>query len=125
MTADAFVGGTNTRRSRPSFLDSINTSRISSAPIPQGESQNVESSNSEVHSVNAQAASASQDSINAFGSSNGHHLFRHDGSGNNFDSTHSFYSTKQNEDFAALEQVFFFSFFTIPVNWSFESWLCC
>ncbi|KAL1806374.1 hypothetical protein ACET3Z_029442 [Daucus carota] len=104
VTADAFVGGTNTRRSRPSFLDSINTSRISSAPIPQGESQNVESSNSEVHSVNAQAASASQDSINAFGSSNGHHLFRHDGSGNNFDSTHSFYSTKQNEDFAALEQ---------------------
>lgn len=101
---DPFMIGTNTRRSRPSFLDSINTSRISSAPIPKIEPQNVESSNLDFHTTDAQASSTSQDSINAFGSSNGHSLFRHDGSRNNFESSHSFYSTKQNEDFAALEQ---------------------
>lgn len=101
---DPFIIGTNTRRSRPSFLDSINTSRISSPPVPKIEPQNLESSNLDFHTMDAQASSASQDSINAFGSSNGHSLFRHDGSRNNFESTHSFYSTKQNEDFAALEQ---------------------
>lgn len=98
------VLGTNTRRSRPSFLDSINTSRIPSAPVPQIEPRNVESSNLDVNTTDAQASSTSQESINAFGSTNGHSLFRHDGSRNNLDSTHSFYSTKQNEDFAALEQ---------------------
>ncbi|KAK1379694.1 BLISTER [Heracleum sosnowskyi] len=101
---DPFIIGTNTRRSRPSFLDSINTSRISSPPVPKIEPQNLESSNLDFHTMDAQASSASQDSKNAFGSSNGHSLFRHDGSRNNFESTHSFYSTKQNEDFAALEQ---------------------
>lgn len=113
---DPFISGTNTRRSRPSFLDSINTSRISSPPVPKVEPQNVESSNLDFHTTNAQASSASQDSINAFGSSNGHSLFRHDGNRNNFESTHSFYSTKQNEDFSALEQVLF-SFFTVSINW--------
>ncbi|KAL8104810.1 hypothetical protein AgCh_028834 [Apium graveolens] len=101
---DLSIIGTNTRRSRPSFLDFINTSRIYSPPVPKIEPQNVESSNLDFHTANAQASSTSQDSINAFGSSNGHSLFRHDGSRNNFESTHSFYSTKQNEDFSALEQ---------------------
>lgn len=103
-SVDPFMIGTNTRRSRPSFLDSINTSKISSEPIPKVEPQNMESSNSDFHTMDAQASSTSKDSINAFGSSNGHSLFRHDGSRNNFESTPSFYSTKQNEDFAALEQ---------------------
>lgn len=115
--ADPFMIGSNTRRSRPSFLDSINKSRFSSPPVPKIEPQNVETSNADFHTTDAQASSASQDSINAFSPSNGHNRFRHDGSRNNFESTHNFYATKQNEDFSALEQVLF-SFFNVLVNWS-------
>lgn len=113
--------GTNTRRSRPSFLDSINKTRISSPPVPKSEPHNVETSNIDFHPTDAQASSASQDSINAVTSGNGHSLFRHDGSKNNFESTHSFYSTKQNEDFAALEQVLLY-FFNVSLNWLNKLW---
>lgn len=96
--------GTNTRRSRPSFLDSINTFKESSASLLLTEPQKADSFDSKVHPVDVLASSASQDSTNTFAYGNGYNVFRHDGNEHNIDSKHNFYSAKQNEDFAALEQ---------------------
>lgn len=103
--------GTNTRRSRPSFLDSINTFKVSSASLPLTEPQKADSFDSKVHPVDVLASSTSQDSTNTFAYGNGYDLFRHDGNEHNIDSKHNFYSAKQNEDFAALEQVLFIYLF--------------
>ncbi|KAM7462298.1 hypothetical protein LguiA_030419 [Lonicera macranthoides] len=82
------VAGTNTRRSRPSFLDSINMPRVSSDSVPITEPAKADSFSSKVHPINI----------------NGGDLFRHGVNQHNIERKHEFRSAKQDEDFAALEQ---------------------
>lgn len=128
---------TNTRRSRPSFLDSINMPRVPSAsPFPFTEPAKVEpffTSSSEVNSMGVLGLSAStkslaeseniepftksinsdvpspfEHSINSSVSvSNGVEMLRNGLDQNNLERKFEFHSSKQNEDFAALEQVLY------------------
>ncbi|KAA8527844.1 hypothetical protein F0562_035287 [Nyssa sinensis] len=124
------IAETNTRRSRPSFLDSINMPRFSSASLPLMEPEKAESFGSEVRNMDVVASSASEKSFienekvepfskwtppNVFSASqysmnssvsagNGDDLYRHNVNEKSMENKHDFYSRKQDEDFAALEQ---------------------
>ena len=130
---------TNTRRSRPSFLDSINVPRVPSAPlfalaepvkaesfVPSSLKINgmdvlgssastkllTESENFEpfTKSGNSNVPSPFEHSINSSASvGNGVEMLRHGLDQNRLERKFEFHSLKQNEDFAALEQVFIFS----------------
>ena len=130
---------TNTRRSRPSFLDSINVPRVPSAshlPLTEpGKAEPFSSSSSKVNSMDVLGSSASTKSLaesenfepfSKAGNSNGPSPFdhsinssvsvgnrvemlRHGLDQNSLERKFEFHSQKQNEDFAALEQVLIFS----------------
>ncbi|XP_022858937.1 protein BLISTER-like [Olea europaea var. sylvestris] len=92
------------RRSRPSFLDSINISRGPSASPPLIVEAKTDSFSSKVYPVGSLGSSVPQDTANSFvASSNGVDLFNHVME-NSMENKHDLYSRKQNEDFAALEQ---------------------
>lgn len=117
------------RKSRPSFLDSLNVPRASSGTsFQQTEpekgafiSTSVHLANNDVQSsLNVQNQSAETETNSNISSapksfdysgsslvsaSNGGDLLQPGFSGNNMEKKHDFYSGKQNEDFAALEQV--------------------
>ncbi|KAH7573130.1 hypothetical protein JRO89_XS03G0073300 [Xanthoceras sorbifolium] len=122
------------RRSRPSFLDSLEIPRASSgSPFQRTEPQNESfmPNSSELNRLDvlgssaAQKPSADTGSVGAFSKSitpnapsafndggnfsvsinNGADLLRPCTNENSKEMNHGFYSTKQNEDFAALEQV--------------------
>ncbi|KAL6344328.1 hypothetical protein AAG906_037906 [Vitis piasezkii] len=125
---------TNARRSRPSFLDSINVPRVPSAshlPLTEpGKAEPFFSSSSKVNSMDVLGSSASTKSLaesenfepfSKAGNSNGPSLFdhsinssvsvgnrvemlRHGLDQNSLERKFEFHSQKQNEDFAALEQ---------------------
>lgn len=101
------------RRSRPSFLDSINISRGPSASPPLIVEAKTDSFSSKVYPVGSLGSSVPQDTANSFvASSNGVDLFNHVME-NSMENKHDLYSRKQNEDFAALEQVFY-CYFLLP-----------
>lgn len=125
---------TNARRSRPSFLDSINVPRVPSAshlPLTEpGKAEPFFSSSSKVNSMDVLGSSASTKSLaesenfepfSKAGNSNGPSPFdhsinssvsvgnrvemlRHGLDQNSLERKFEFHSQKQNEDFAALEQ---------------------
>ncbi|CAA2935699.1 BLISTER isoform X3 [Olea europaea subsp. europaea] len=87
------------RRPHPSFLDSINIPRGPSASPPIFAAAKIDSS-SKVYPVDSLGSSFPQNTANSFvGSGNEVDLFNHV-----MENKHDFYSRKQNEDFAALEQ---------------------
>ncbi|KAL3506298.1 hypothetical protein ACH5RR_031680 [Cinchona calisaya] len=96
--------GTNIRRSRPSFLDSINISRGPSV-LPSGSGPvKVELFGSKIHPDDTLGSYLSQKSTDSSAASrNGADMFKQlmDKS---LESRQDFYSRKQDEDFAALEQ---------------------
>uniref|UniRef100_A0A5B7B7R9 BLISTER n=1 Tax=Davidia involucrata TaxID=16924 RepID=A0A5B7B7R9_DAVIN len=124
------VAETNTRRSRPSFLDSNNMPRVSSASLPLPEPEKAESFSSEVHNMGIMASTASEKSfteiermepfsklripnassafehsaISSVSAGNEGDLHRHSVNENSMERKHDFYSRKQDEDFSALEQ---------------------
>lgn len=130
---------TNTRRSRPSFLDSINVPRAPTSslfPLTEpGKAEPFVPSSSEVNGMDVLGSSAStklltesenfepstksgnynapspfEHSINSSASvGNGVETLRNDLDQNSLKGKFKFHSLKQNEDFAALEQVFIFS----------------
>ncbi|KAL2463239.1 uncharacterized protein Fot_52895 [Forsythia ovata] len=92
------------RRSRPSFLDSINISRAPSASSPLFGSAKADSSSSNVHSVHSLGSSISQNAVDSsIVSGNGVGLFNHVMESST-ENKHNFYSQKEDEGFAALEQ---------------------
>ncbi|KAL2469562.1 blister [Abeliophyllum distichum] len=92
------------RRSRPSFLDSINISRAPSASSPLFGSAKADSSSSKVHSVHSSGSSISQNAVDSsIVSGNGVGLFNHVME-SSMENRHNFYSQKEDEGFAALEQ---------------------
>ncbi|XP_021897004.1 protein BLISTER isoform X2 [Carica papaya] len=121
---------TNARRSRPSFLDSLNVSRASSGACSQHtelEEGSVKSSSLQVNGVDGQGSYHFQNQhteTNSMGSFTNlktpssfttlENPTKHSASANNgallgvndnsMEGKHEFYSNKQNEDFAALEQ---------------------
>lgn len=89
------------RRSRPSFLDSIQISKGPLSSHPLFGSEKVDTSSSKVYPVDGLGSSVSQRSANssvASGEAVG--LVNHV-----IGNKHDFFPQKQNEDFAALEQV--------------------
>lgn len=125
------IAETKTRRSRPSFLDSLNMSRVSSAsPYSHTEAKNDLLSMSKslisygTDVLGSQKPLAETDIMEpfknlgtpnmpspfehstktSFSSSNGADLLRQDVNENSFDRNHRYHSPKQDEDFAALEQ---------------------
>lgn len=128
----------SSRRSRPSFLDSLNVSRASSAsPFQHNQSTKdaFPSHSSQLNSINAigsspfEKPSTESENMGTFSklrspdfpsaseysgqftvpaSNNGDALGLNVANENILDKKHEFYSTKQNEDFAALEQVVIF-----------------
>lgn len=88
------------RRSRPSFLDSIQISKgPSSSPLLGTEKTDL--SSSKVYPVDGLGSSVSQRlASTSVASGDGVGLFNHI-----MEDKHNFFSQKQNEDFAALEQV--------------------
>ncbi|KAF3457493.1 hypothetical protein FNV43_RR02151 [Rhamnella rubrinervis] len=114
------VTESNSRRSRPSFLDSLIGPRASSAtPFKRDESEESLKSNSlkpnsmdivgspPFHNPSIDAQSTSP--FPNLDSSSVYHAFQTSTNtavvnGNSMEKKHEFYSTKQNEDFAALEQ---------------------
>ncbi|KAK9291750.1 hypothetical protein L1049_019700 [Liquidambar formosana] len=128
------ISETNTRRSRPSFLDSLNMPRVSSlSPFPLNELENAglfTSNSSKVHDTGALGSSASQKShtdiktvepfpmlrppnmcspfehsMNSLVSgSNGGDPLRESAYQNGMERKHEYHSLKQQEDFSALEQ---------------------
>lgn len=123
---------TNARRSRPSFLDSLNVPRASSGTLSQHtEAQDsFMSNNSNTYGMDFSGSSVfkkpsvetesmapfsnlkfpngpsvyDQSMNSSFYFGNGGDLARLSSNENRMDKKHEFYSTKQNEDFAALEQ---------------------
>uniref|UniRef100_A0A5B7B4L7 BLISTER n=1 Tax=Davidia involucrata TaxID=16924 RepID=A0A5B7B4L7_DAVIN len=124
------VAETNTRRSRPSFLDSINMPTFSSVSLPLIEPEKAKSFSSKVHNMDVMASSASEKSFietekvdpfsklrtpnvssasqqsmnSSVSAGNGDDPYRHSVTENSMERKHDFYSRKQDEDFAALEQ---------------------
>lgn len=106
--------GTNVRRSRPSFLDSINISRGPSASPPISGPVKVEP---KVHPEDTLGSYLSQNSTNSsVASGNGADLFKKF-MDKSLENRQDFYSRKQDEDFAALEQVLPF-FFPVAAHFS-------
>ncbi|KAL2530887.1 protein BLISTER [Forsythia ovata] len=92
------------RRSRPSFLDSINISGGPSASPPLFGVATTDSSSSKVYPMDSLGSSFPQNTANSsIASGNGVDLFNHIME-NSVENKHDFYSQRQNEDFAALEQ---------------------
>lgn len=90
------------RKSRPSFLDSIPTSKGSSPSPSLFDTEKADTSSSKVYPVDGLGSSISQISANAsVASGNGFGPFSHI-----TENKHDFFSQKQNDDFAALEQVY-------------------
>lgn len=90
------------RRSRPSFLNSISPSLVSSgSQLAEAEKGN--SSSSKVYPVDVPTSSAPKNSMNSIAINNGGDLFRH-GVSESMERKQEFYSAKQDEDFTALEQ---------------------
>ncbi|KAL8479764.1 hypothetical protein ACS0TY_026630 [Phlomoides rotata] len=88
------------RRSRPSFLDSIQTSKGSSPSTLLFDTEKADASSTKVYPVDGLGSSASQISANvSVASGNGFGPFNHI-----TENKHDFFSQKQNDDFAALEQ---------------------
>ncbi|KAK6130509.1 hypothetical protein DH2020_035767 [Rehmannia glutinosa] len=88
------------RRSRPSFLDSIQISKGPSSSPPLFDAEKADKSDSKVYPVDGLGPSFSQQSGNSsVASGDGVGLFNHV-----VENKHDFFSQKQNEDFAALEQ---------------------
>ncbi|KAL7145100.1 hypothetical protein ABFS83_07G056800 [Erythranthe nasuta] len=91
---------TSGRRSRPSFLDSIQVSKGPSLSPPLFVAEKADTSSSKVHPVDGLGSSVSHRSDNiTIASGNGVGLFNHV-----MENKQDFFSQKQNEDFAALEQ---------------------
>ncbi|KAL8048331.1 hypothetical protein ABFS82_07G056600 [Erythranthe guttata] len=91
---------TSGRRSRPSFLDSIQVSKGPSLSPPLFAAEKADTSSSKVHPVDGLGSSVSHRSDNiTIASGNGVGLFNHV-----MENKQDFFSQKQNEDFAALEQ---------------------
>ncbi|XP_042050643.1 protein BLISTER-like [Salvia splendens] len=87
------------RRTRPSFLDSIQISKGPSSSPPLFSTEKDDISSSKVHPVDGLASSVPHRFTNTtFSSGDGVGLF------NITEQKHDFFSQKQNEDFAALEQ---------------------
>ncbi|XP_051127718.1 protein BLISTER isoform X2 [Andrographis paniculata] len=89
------------KRSRPSFLDSINIQKdpVSSSP-PLFAAAKSDISHTKVYPVDGLGSSVSQRSANSsVASGDGVDSFNH-----TIENKHDFFSQKQNEDFAALEQ---------------------
>lgn len=103
------------RRSRPSFLDSIQISKSpSSSPLLGTEKTDL--SSSKVYPVDGLGSSVSQRlASTSVASSDGVGLFNN----HIMEDKHNFFSQKQNEDFAALEQVHILLVFsrTCPFFW--------
>ncbi|XP_075504810.1 protein BLISTER-like [Primulina tabacum] len=88
------------RRSRPSFLDSIQISKGPASPPPLFGATKVDSSNSKVYPMDSLTELDSPKSVNSvIASSKEVAKFNHF-----TENKHDFLSRKQNEDFAALEQ---------------------
>ncbi|KAI3469894.1 hypothetical protein Pfo_026557 [Paulownia fortunei] len=88
------------RRSRPSFLDSIQISKGPSSSPPLFGAEKADKSDSKVYPMDGLGSSVSQRSGNSsVASGEGFGLFNHV-----MENKHDFFSQKQNEDFAALEQ---------------------
>lgn len=88
------------RKSRPSFLDSIQISKGPASSPPLSGSTKVDSSNSKVYPMDSLAELVSPKSVSSvIASSNEVAKFNHI-----TENKHDFLSRKQNEDFAALEQ---------------------
>lgn len=99
------------RRSRPSFLDSIQISKGRSSSPPLFGTEKADSSSSKVYPVDGLGSSVSQRSANtSVASGDGVGLFNHI-----MENKHDFFSQKQNEDFAALEQVYLLHFFSCNI----------
>ncbi|XP_019166350.1 PREDICTED: uncharacterized protein LOC109162112 [Ipomoea nil] len=95
--------GFGARRSRPSFLDSISISRVS-ATSPPIETVNTDTFSSKVHPLDNLGSSNSESLMNSTAvSGNGSDTFKY-AVAKSMETNHDFYSQKQNEDFAALEQ---------------------
>lgn len=100
--------GNNHRRTRPSFLDSIHASRVSSESLPITEPEKDDSFSSKAGPINILASSASQNSMNSqVAAGKGDDPFRYGINEHNMERNHNFQSPKVDEDFAALEQVIF------------------
>lgn len=111
----------NSRRTRPSFLDSLNVPRAPSA-LQSTEPQKQQSIPSTLNSDGMddpgssafQKATAQNESVGeqlmkfSVSSSNGFDLMSQNVNENGLERKHELYSSKQNEDFAALEQVIIF-----------------
>lgn len=101
--------GFGARRSRPSFLDSISISTVS-ATSPPIETVNTDTFSSKVHPLDNLGSSNSESLMNSsVVSGNGSDMFKY-AVAKSMETNHDFYSQKQNEDFAALEQVLYICF---------------
>nr|GLL47668.1 uncharacterized protein LOC109162112 [Ipomoea trifida] len=95
--------GFGARRSRPSFLDSISISTVS-ATSPPIETVNTDTFSSKVHPLDNLGSSNSESLMSSsVVSGNGSDMFKY-AVAKSMETNHDFYSQKQNEDFAALEQ---------------------
>ncbi|XP_049344507.1 protein BLISTER isoform X3 [Solanum verrucosum] len=96
-----------TGRRTPSFLDSINISKVSAASPPSIGSVTTDTYDSMAYPRDTLGLSNSENLTNSSKfSGNGSDLYKHavEKDMGNLDNRHPFYSQKQNEDFAALEQ---------------------
>ncbi|XP_059632266.1 protein BLISTER isoform X2 [Cornus florida] len=92
---------TNTRRTRPSFLDSISIPRVPSASDQSFTKTERMESFSKLRTQNVDVEHSMKSSTSA---GNVDDLYRHSVNGNSVEWKNDFYSQKQDEDFAALEQ---------------------
>lgn len=96
-----------TGRRTPSFLDSMNISKVSAASPPSIGSVTTDTYDSMAYPRDTLGLSSSENLTNSSkNSGNGTVLYKHavEKDMGNLDNRHPFYSQKQNEDFAALEQ---------------------
>ncbi|XP_006340904.1 uncharacterized protein [Solanum tuberosum] len=96
-----------TGRRTPSFLDSINISKVSAVSPPSIGSVTTDTYDSMAYPRDTLGLSNSENLTNSSKfSGNGSDLYKHavEKDMGNLDNRHPFYSQKQNEDFAALEQ---------------------
>ncbi|CAL5337321.1 unnamed protein product [Camellia sinensis] len=97
------IAETNTRRSRPSFLDSLNMpSATSASEKPFTETETTQTF-SKWKSSNVPSA-FEHSRTSAISSGHGDDMFRHTVNDNSMERKRDSYSRKQDEDFAALEQ---------------------
>lgn len=94
-------------RSRPSFLDSITVSRNSSNSLSDAETDKANPFSSKVYPVDAPVLSYNTQSFVNSSVANVSDPFRQGRNEIDIDRRNDFNSSKQNEDFAALEQVSF------------------